>query len=569
MEENCTKHHVVLGNLTVCPNQIGFESLKKLVAKLDVKVTDTGRIHVYYCEYAKAEDLAATLQSLATGGSSSSSSSNSGNSRSRNTRPIRPSRAQGGASSPISAELEGGIKITADAATNALVITANSTDYQTLKKVIRKLDIPRLQVFVETAILEVAVDDTQNVGVNLAASAPGRAFAGGFIGDRGNLQSLLTGGLPEGATIPIFAGSRFQADVNGTTVNLRSFTGLINLLTRTTNSSVLSTPQIIALDNEEAVFKVQDEIPVQTGIPGTSVGAATGSSVGTIDTKKVGIEIKLTPNVNVASRTVRLDIEQKVDSLRNNSLVPQDLAGIQVATTSRETNTKVVVKDGDFVMLGGLMSDRVNDSVSKVPLLGDIPILGWLFKSRNKTVVKTNLIILLHPRIIGTTLGSAELIEEQLDKRRRFIEENSGEDDHESQVDALRGQLEEQKRRGRGDARSSFKNDPRRNADDRDEPRGSRSSFRQDYAKPDARDESEFYGESEPNEALMVPSDAELDAMEQRTKAAQRAKQDFSSPAQNTGRPIDEAPLLPADEGDSSLLPSNEDSLDFQGGDEL
>ncbi|MFM8315336.1 MAG: secretin N-terminal domain-containing protein, partial [Deltaproteobacteria bacterium] len=250
-------------SLVILANLAGFEQLKQLVAKLDVKTTDSGRIHVYYCEYTKAEDLASTLSSLASGGSAKSGK------RSSSAPPIPGGAPSPVSAGPISAELEGGVKVTSDAATNALVITANSVDYQTLKKVIRKLDIPRLQVFVETAIVEVAIDDFTKIGTNLATASPGRGFSGGFIGDSASLLSAISGGLPgEGATIPFAAGNTFNYNVpgtgtsSGTAVTLSSFMGLINLLTKSTKSSLLSTPQIIALDNEKAEFQVLDETPV-------------------------------------------------------------------------------------------------------------------------------------------------------------------------------------------------------------------------------------------------------------------------------------------------------------------
>jgi general secretion pathway protein D len=481
-------------SLIVLANSAGFRSLVRLVQKLDVRVTDTGRIHVYYCEYAKAEDLASTLASLSGSGSGSSRSSSSSR---RNTRVTTPSgapatslsgNAPGGnaPSGPVTAELGEGVKVTADPATNALVITASSTDYQTLKRVIKKLDIPRLQVFVETAILEVTLENKKNISVNLATAAQGVPFGGGSISDVSQLQGLVTGTqLPEGATIPILAGSRVQANIGGQTVNLRSFMAIINFLTKTTNTSVLSTPQILALDNEKSEFKVQDEIPVQTGIPGTSAAGA-AASVASIDRLKTGIEIKLTPHVNAASRTVRLEIEQKVDSLAANSNVPSALAQIQKAKTTRETNTNVVVRDGDLIMMGGLMSDRVEEAVTKVPLLGDIPILGWLFKRTDNTIVKTNLIILLQPRIIGTSLDGAELISEKFRKRREFLDRNNGgEDEHGEAFKELNRKVESQRRRGRGGSAPAYRNDEEEEAPPAKSNEDESGDVKEDFADPD------------------------------------------------------------------------------------
>lgn len=436
-------------SLLVLANQSGFAQLKLLVERLDVKGANQGRIRVYYCEYAKAEDLASTLSSLAGGGSGKSKSSSS-----RSSSPSTPGAAASptGSSGPVTAELEGGVKITADPSTNALVITASSADYQTIKKVIRKLDIPRLQVFVETAIMEISVGDSSKVGVNLATGAPGRGFAGGFIGDEPTLTAALTSGAPSpGATIPIFAGPSFGAEVNAggtkTPITVSTFMGLINLITTTTNTSILSTPQILAMDNEKAEFKVQDEIPVQTTFTNTST---TNGATGSVERLKTGIHIKLTPHVNAASGSIRLDIEQKVDSLKSDGDIPASLAKFQKATTSRETNTSAVVKDGDYIMLGGLMTDQADETVTKVPLLGDIPVLGWLFKSTTKTIKKVNLVVLMKPSIIRTATESVAIIKNRLDRREQFVDKHMGGDEPQKEsIDELHKSLDAQNERAK------------------------------------------------------------------------------------------------------------------------
>src|SRR5262249_14598208 len=145
-----------------------------------------------------------------------------------------PSAPAPTSSGPVTAELEGGVKITSDAATNSLVVTANSADYQTLKRVIKKLDIPRLQVFVETAILEVALDDKLNIGTNIAAGDPARPLNGGFIGDQDSLVNFIKGVPTAGATIPIFAGATYSPSINTGTatssVTTSAFMGLLNLV---------------------------------------------------------------------------------------------------------------------------------------------------------------------------------------------------------------------------------------------------------------------------------------------------------------------------------------------------
>jgi general secretion pathway protein D len=241
-----------------------------------------------------------------------------------------------------------------------------------------------------------------------------------------------------------------------------SFMALLQFITTQNNTSILSTPQIIALDNEKAEFKVQDDIPVLEGVtpsaPGTSVSGLGGYPTGTIGRKKVGIQIKLTPHVNATTRNIRLEIEQTVDNIKNNAS-PKGLSDVQVATTSRETNTTVVVKDSDYLMMGGLMSDTVSESTTKVPLLGDIPILGWLFKAKICDIQKTNLVILLHPRIIGTSVSAANTAEEYMKKRDNFIEkEFDGKDEYKKRTDQVKDDLRDQESRGKNERVFDYRN---------------------------------------------------------------------------------------------------------------
>lgn len=398
----------VTNSLVVLANEAGFSFLAQIVQKLDTKTTERGGIHVYYCEYAKAEDLAATLSAL---------------------------------SAPKSEKITSQKKfpkITSDIATNSLVIASSSTEFKSLRPLLKKLDIPRLQVFVEIAIMEISMNPKTNLNVNTALGAPGaRGFAGGFIGDVGSIATYLAGGALEGATIPLFGGPTFTGNVKlpnspAQSVSVNTFMGLLNFIKKTTQTSILSTPQIIALDNEKATFKVQDKIPVQSSF---TSNALSGIGTGNITTMDTGIEINLTPQINAVSRTIRLQIEQKVDTLSSNNNVPDLLKKIQQAKTSRATNTSVVVHDEDYVMLGGLMSDQTDVTENKVPLLGDIPILGWLFKSKQTNVEKRNLVILLRPRIIDTMNSGATLISEKLEERDDFIKRYANEE--EAKIDGV------------------------------------------------------------------------------------------------------------------------------------
>ncbi len=453
-------------SLVVLANAAGFRSLKELADKLDVKVTDTGKIHVYYCEYAKAEDLAQTLASLAGGGGGAGARTSRTSSQNRSAGGNAITSAgfggQGGAAAPsrggTTADLGDGVKVTADPPTNSLVIIANAAEYQTIKKVIKKLDIPRLQVFVETAILEIQLSSENNWGVDAGIVTNSGKFAGGFVtSDPKTLIGELASGQPQsaGASIPIFSPPfGISPLAPGGASQSANFLGIIRFLTTLGNTSILSTPQIIALDNEKATFQAQDKIPVVDGVTPTvaSTGQTTTNAfnVPNIQTSRLpqGVDISLTPHVNATTKTIRLEIEQTVESV-SSAGVPKQLADFQRTQTTRKTNTQVVVKHNDYVALGGLIADKVEEIEKKVPLLGDIPILGWLFKARDKRVSKTNLIILLHPRIIGTSLDSAKLVDEKLTKRDQFIEKHYGGDErHEEEVAELKAKVQEQMERG-------------------------------------------------------------------------------------------------------------------------
>jgi general secretion pathway protein D len=299
------------------------------------------------------------------------------------------------------------------------------------------------------------------LGTNITAAGPGKAFAGGFIGDASTLKDYFTGGLPDGATIPFQAGNLVSGSIAGTTINgLGNLNGLINLLAREGNATVLSTPQIIALDNEKAELQVLDVTPVVAStIVSANSGVAGGLPQVNVERLKTGINIKLTPHVNAASRTIRLELEQKIDSFRQLEDVPTDLQSTQRALTSRVTNTSVVVKDGDYLMMGGLMSDKVDDTISKVPLLGDIPILGWLFKSKTLKTTKTNLIILLRPKVIGTSVAAANVIKDNLQKRKDFIEETLGGNDEVGRgVEEISDRVDQQASQGNDEPFERYRN---------------------------------------------------------------------------------------------------------------
>jgi general secretion pathway protein D len=360
-------------------NSDGAKQLRELIAKLDVKMTQSrdGQIHVYYLNYGDSETLSKTLSSLV-----SSSMSN----RSR----LSP-RIDGGRSELFANE----VKITSDKSNNALVVMASPTDYLTIKRIISKLDIPRDQVYVEGMIMETQVNDGHSFGVSiLGAYGTGNAQRAGFAPSGSqDLVSLLTNNITNlsGLFIGGGAGKKISYTQGGQTVTINSVNALIKAIATDNQTNVLATPQILALDNEEAVFEVGETVP--TLIRET---AANGSSITSVKEQKVALTLKITPQINKVTRVIKLKINHKIDDFSDRATG----AGEGVGTTTRQAVTTVLIRDRDTLAMGGLMRDKNVMTESKVPLLGDIPVLGWLFKQKSKSTSKVNLLFFLTPKIL-------------------------------------------------------------------------------------------------------------------------------------------------------------------------
>jgi general secretion pathway protein D len=401
-------------------NAQGAKRLRELILKLDVKdiSRNGGRIHVYYLNHGDSETLAKTLSSLVSGAQANSSRRSSRRTLSRRS----------SSSSPVNGLFSAEVKITADKENNALVVTASPTDYLTLKEVIAKLDIPRDQVYVEGLMMETQVKKNRGFGVSvMGVYGSGNARKVGFTkGGEDGLVSLLTnqitslGGLFAGIGI----GKTVNVEVGGQTIAVNTINGLIQAIATNSNTNVLATPQILALDNTEAVFEVGSSIPT----PETQT-AASGTTTTSIKQQKVGMTLKITPQINKVTRFIKLKIEQKMQDFSEQAL-PSGLASQGVATIERNINNTVTVRDRDTIAMGGLMRDQETQTESKVPLLGDIPVLGWLFKNRQKTVEKVNLLFFLTPRILANyQKDNANQIQDLLNRRSGHLKNVIGEDD--------------------------------------------------------------------------------------------------------------------------------------------
>ena len=362
-----------LNALLIFGNETTKEAIRELVEKLDVTPPEaSSKVNVYYLENTDATEMAKVLDGVVKGISAQAT-------------------AQPGAAAPQGSPFESGkVTITPDKASNSLVIMASPTDYSNLIQVIKKLDRRSKQVFVQVLIAEVSLDKSNEIGLQT-----------GLIGG-GNPNSTLTiAGLydPLG-TLGVIGGviASGGALTPGVTASPLNVTAVLKALDKKGLLNILSTPNILTSDNKEAEINVGENVPFQ--------GSATQSTIGTttsVERKDIGINLKIKPQISEGDY-IRLDINQEISAVKDSKGQAIDLI-----TTKRSAKTSVVVKDKETVAIGGLIQDTEEETISKVPLLGDIPFLGWLFKTKSKVRKKTNLMILLTPHIVKDAADLAEM----------------------------------------------------------------------------------------------------------------------------------------------------------------
>ncbi|GFE59524.1 type II secretion system secretin GspD [Geobacter sp. AOG2] len=357
----------------------GSDSLKQAVremaAKLDVQPPEaSNKVNVYYLENTDATEMAKVLDGVIKGMTTATTGQ------------------AGAAAAPQTSPFDSGkVTITPDKASNSLVIMASPTDYNNLVQVIKKLDRRSKQVFVQVLIAEVSLTKSREVGMQLGTLGVGtlsRYFGvAGYYDPFGVLSTI------ESATSSISSTSglsNLSTPANiGAVLKALDSNGLVN---------VLSTPNILTSDNKEAEIVVGQNVPFQ-GSSTVSSGVTTTS----IERKDVGITLKIKPQISEGDY-IRLDLSQEISAI--GSTVTVGSGSTDRITTKRSAKTNVVVKDNEMIVIGGLIQDQDDETISKVPFLGDIPGLGWLFKTKSKSKTKTNLMILLTPHIVK---DSAEL----------------------------------------------------------------------------------------------------------------------------------------------------------------
>jgi general secretion pathway protein D len=344
--------------------------------------------------------------------------------------PISPAAAAGGAS----AAFEGAIKLTHDKTSNSLVVISSAKDWIAVKELIRKLDSPRRQVFVEAIIMEVSTDYTRKQGVSYHGGTtfglqnPDDSIF--FLGVEAKALSSL--GLPDpfAGLLAGIRGPDLKTPFLGITIP--SVGMMFQLLQDNSNVNVLSSPNILAINNGESEINVGQNIPYTAGVsagfgiptPAPTAGGTTptptpafgGLPFQNIQRENLTLKLKITPHIN-ESEMVRLKIEQEIKDL-----LSENFAGLGPSWSTRNLKTEVVVRDQQTVVIGGLMADKVSVDESKVPILGDIPVLGFLFKYTTHRKTKTNLLIVLTPYIIKDQADLQRIYERKIRERKDFIE---------------------------------------------------------------------------------------------------------------------------------------------------
>ena len=370
--------------------------LINLVERMDSELETSGNTRVIFLNYAKSEDLVKVLQGVSASIQAEEKSSTKG--RQSTNRDV---------------------SIDSHKDSNALVITAEPDMMRSLEDVIRQLDVRRAQVLVEAIIVEVFEGDGTTLGVQWAnEKGGGIQFNNGVVGigspavgvnqaqDKILVDSITT--TSNGDTVVVPTEKSQLGDLSGLASLLGGVNGLLlggvkdgwgavlQAVSTDTNSNLLATPHLTTMDNEEAFFIVGQEVPIITG---STTGSNNANPFQSVDRQEVGIKLKVTPQINEGD-AVQLLIEQEVSSVSG-------ATSVDVIINKREIKTSVIVDDGGTIVLGGLIDDAVQESVSKVPLLGDIPILGNLFKSTSTSVSKRNLMVFIRPTIIrdGVTMN--------------------------------------------------------------------------------------------------------------------------------------------------------------------
>jgi general secretion pathway protein D len=466
--------------LIIVATKTSYLIVDRFLRKMDVPIPGEGELHIYELQNADAKEVATTLQSLAQGRSSSSrsrkpASSSGGRQKSRSS----------SSSSPASL-FSGEVKITAHEQTNALLIEASLTDFHTLERVIQKLDVRRKQVYVEALIMEVSTSRDRKFGIN---GSGGSAFdidgevvplllgLGGLGVGSFDMNQLNRGGLAVGMQGPLIDVSTGSGSTSGLgTLSIPSFGFLLQAISSSSDVNIISTPHILTLENEEAEIQVGKKIPYQgttfgglgglgglaglgalgglggigqsstAGMAGLSslgglggglggLGGLGGGGMGSVQFVDADLTLKIKPQVN-ESNFVRLEIEESIEDVESMDRI------LGPTTSKRKVQNVVVVRDQQPVVIGGLIRTSETEGLDRIPFLGDIPLIGALFRQTSTIREKKNLLLIIVPHIIHDPSDLQRVHMQRLKEMRQFNEYMST---HEA---SLRGEMDYRKKHG-------------------------------------------------------------------------------------------------------------------------
>ncbi|WP_305045649.1 type II secretion system secretin GspD [Geoalkalibacter sp.] len=405
--------------LVVMAGKEDLETIRHLVRRLDQKPSQVrSGIQVYYLENADAETLAKTLNEILTGIKSQARTAPT-------ARVAQPGQ-------PIGEPTLQAVSITADKPTNSLIINSTPEEFDTIRDIIAQLDIKRKQVYVEALILELSMDATQRLGASLQGAVStgsdsvifGTSHLNTGPAGLGDLSAVGNTGVPNLLTRTIdgiLLGGIFSPITvkgpDGNDISVPALSALIDLSKTDTDINILSAPRLLTSDNEEAEIIVGRNVPIITSRL-TDTGASTGLAQSvSVERRDVALTLRFTPQITEGN-LVRLNVFQESTDIAQQSV--GDVNQVGPTFTKRQLRNTVLAENGRTIVLGGLIDSNVQERISKVPLLGDIPVLGWLFKRKSTTETKTNLLVFITPHIVQSANDLAALTSKAKTDMDRF-----------------------------------------------------------------------------------------------------------------------------------------------------
>jgi general secretion pathway protein D len=426
--DNRTNSIIVVGN------EAGISRIRGLVGRLDFRLRpeDAGGVYVYYVRHGEAEKIANVLNGIAT--ESTKAAKEQQQNAGGNAGLPPPISPTGAVAAPSQAIFGGDVKVSFDKENNSLVVTASKQDYEVVRSILAKIDIPRDQVFVKAIIMELTANDGTTWGIDYYRFADNTNGIGraGFRSSRSD--RLLSPQSDSGLILGWGSDNLVNVNISGQQLQVPNLLALVNFLRTQGAANVLSTPQITALDNEEAEIIVSENVPLNAVITNNVAGQQQQG----IERRDLQLKLALTPFISPDTDSVRMKIDQKVENLTNRQIASTTLAEQALTFATRSIKTNIIVNSDDTAVLGGLMQDDDQESVTKVPVLGDIPIIGWLFKGKTAQRNKKNLIVFITPKIIRNSQDSSDIVDQKLNERIDFIQQGmKGRDPYGYELDRL------------------------------------------------------------------------------------------------------------------------------------